>query len=366
MTSCNANSLLQVQLNMSSSSSFLDGRKSLAPSLASSNTADMPNVSLDPEDGLGTAGALSPEKDKASKLQEVKGRQHDAELVSVAGEKEQTDRLASLEEVAATKADNYCVLEQERSTAAQTRQELALEQKRSAEMAASIQRLEQEKMEVTASAEKQKQEHESNLSRMTVVVEGLQEQTNSLKANLVKGKDTKEGAESEAASLRTRCSELSQEVSALQESVSGWRLKSEEVTRVGEAAAKEADRIRDELVLLRIDKSRVEGELAMAKLLLEEHTVHKDRIKTELAVQTDRLAGVEAELRATEQSRGGVSGELGVARGQVERLYEEQEGGRRPGGAWKRAGRSWWGRWRSSGRGWGRRPLPGRRSRAGR
>ena len=255
MTSCNASSLLQVQHNMSGSSSVLDGRKNLAPSLASSSTADMPNVSLDSEDGLGTVGALSPEKDKARRLQEVKGRQHDAELVSVVEEKEQTGRLASLEDVVATKADIYCVLEQERCTAAQTRQELALEQERSAEMAASIQRLEKEKMEVTAAAEKQKQEHESNLSRMMVVVEGLQE-------------------------------------------------------------------------------------------------------------QTDRLAGIEAELRATEQSLSGVSVELDVARGQVERLHEEQEGGRRPGGAWKRAGRSWWGRWRSSGRGWGRRPLPGRRSRA--
>ena len=82
---------------MTCSSSVLDGRKNLAPSLASSSTADIPSVSLDSEDGLGTVGALSPEKDKARRLQEVKGRQHAAELVSVVEEQEQTDRLAGVE-----------------------------------------------------------------------------------------------------------------------------------------------------------------------------------------------------------------------------------------------------------------------------
>ena len=84
-----------------------------------------------------------------------------------------------------------------------------------------------------AAVEKQRQELELNLSQSKVVVEGLQEQNTSLKVDLVKRNEAKEGAEAEAASLGTRCDEL--------------------------------------------------------------------------ALQTDRLAGVEAELRVTEQSLSSVN-----------------------------------------------------------
>ena len=42
-------------------------------------------------------------------------------------------------------------------------------------------------------------------------------------------------------------------------------------------------------------------------------------------MQKDGLAGVDAELRATDQSLRRVSGELGAARGQVARLQEQRE-----------------------------------------